>query len=40
MKTHGINKIEKAQIRINYSNFYEKFYQTFEWYKKNKIYKL
>ena len=41
MKTHGSNKkLKKYGLGINYSNFYEKFYQTFEWYKKNKIYKL
>lgn len=41
LKTHGSNqKLKKYGLGINYSEFYKKFYQTFEWYKKNKIYKL
>ena len=41
LKTHGSNKkLKKYGLGINYSKFYNKFYQTFEWYKKNKIYKL
>ena len=41
MKTHGSNKkLTRYGLRLDYSEFYKKFYQTFEWYKKNKIYKL
>ena len=41
LKTHGSNnKLKKYGLGINYSKFYKKFYQTFKWYKKNKIYKL
>ena len=40
LKTHGCNKKLNKNIRkIKYSNFYDTFYKTFEWYKKNKIYK-
>ena len=40
VKTHGSNKKLNRNIpKIKYSNFYETFYQTFDWYKKNKIYK-
>ena len=40
LKTHGNNKKLKKHIsKIKYSNFYDTFYQTFDWYKKNKIYK-
>ncbi len=40
LKTHGNNKkLSKYGIKLKYSNFYEKFYKTFSWYKKNKIYK-
>ena len=40
LKTHGSNqKLKKYGIKFKYSNFYKKFYQTFDWYKKNKIYK-
>jgi len=41
LKTHGSNKkLTKNLSKIKYSDFYDTFYQTFEWYKKNKIYKL
>jgi UDP-glucuronate 4-epimerase len=41
LKTHGSNKKLNRNIsKIKYSNFFETFYKTFEWYKKNKIYKL
>ena len=40
LKTHGSNKkLNKNISKIKYSNFYDTFYKTFEWYKKNKIYK-
>ena len=41
LKTHGCNKkLKKCIKKLNYSDFYKKFYQTFDWYKKNKIHKL
>ncbi len=41
LKTHGSNKkLTKNISKIKYSNFYDTFYKTFDWYKKNKIYKL
>ena len=41
LKTHGSNKkLKKFGLGIAYSKFYEKFYQTFKWYKRNKIYNL
>ena len=41
LKTHGSNKkLTKNLSKIKYSDFYDTFYQTFEWYKKNKINKL
>jgi UDP-glucuronate 4-epimerase len=41
LKTHGSNKkLTKNISKIKYSDFYNTFYKTFEWYKKNKIYKL
>ncbi len=40
LKTHGSNKKLNRNIsKIKYSNFYDTFYKTFEWYKKNKIHK-
>ena len=40
VKTHGCNKkLNKHISKIKYSNFYDTFYQTFNWYKKNKIHK-
>ena len=40
LKTHGSNKKLNMNIsKIKYSSFYDTFYKTFEWYKKNKIYK-
>jgi len=40
LKTHGSNhKIKKYLKKIKYSKFYDCFYQTFNWYRKNKIYK-
>ena len=41
LKTHGDNKkIIKSISHIKFSDFDRKFMDTFEWYKKNKIYKL
>ena len=41
LKTHGCNKkLKKCIKKLNYSDFYKKLYQTFDWYKKNKIHKL
>ena len=41
LKTHGSKKkLTKNISKIKYSNFYDTFYKTFEWYKKNNIYKL
>ena len=40
LKTHGSNKKLNRNIsKIKYSNFYDTFYKTFDWYKKNKIHK-
>ncbi len=40
LKTHGDNaKLKKFGLRIQYTPFYEAFFKTFEWYKKNNIYK-
>ena len=40
LKTHGDNKkLLRCFPRMKFSNFYVSFYKTFEWYKKNKIYK-
>lgn len=41
INTHGNNtKILKFLKIKNFSKFYDSFYKTFEWYKKNKIYKI
>jgi len=40
LKTHGSNKkIKKYISNIEFSNFYKTFYKTFNWYKKNEVYK-
>jgi UDP-glucuronate 4-epimerase len=40
LKTHGDNKkLLRYFPKMKFSNFYDSFYKTFEWYKKNKIYK-
>jgi len=40
LKTHGDNKkLLRYFPQMKFSNFYNSFYKTFEWYKKNKIYK-
>ena len=41
INTHGSNKKIKKQLHLkSFSKFYKAFYNTFEWYKKNKIYKI
>ena len=41
INTHGNNNKIKKQLNLNsFTNFYKAFYKTFEWYKKNKIYKI
>ena len=40
LKTHGDNaKLKKFGLKIQYTPFYKAFFKTFEWYKKNNIYK-
>ena len=40
LKTHGSNSKISKYIKIKYTNFYDSFYKTFSWYKKNNIHKL
>jgi len=41
LNTHGNNlKIKKLLNVKSFTNFYKAFYKTFEWYKKNRIYKI
>lgn len=40
LKTHGSNSKINKYIKIKYTNFYDSFYKTFNWYKKNNIHKL
>ena len=40
LKTHGDNKkLLRYFPQMKFSNFYDSFYKTFEWYKKNRIHK-
>jgi UDP-glucuronate 4-epimerase len=40
LKTHGDNKkLLRYFPQLKFSNFYDSFYKTFEWYKKNRIHK-
>ena len=41
LNTHGNNlKVKKLLNVKSFTNFYKAFYKTFEWYKKNRIYKI